>query len=159
MPNQIDMLTARIAKMREAKSPGSREIRTALTRIGLVLEAEMKYHAKRQEIVDTGGLLNSIRWELQQSGSAAILTVGSFGIKYAAMNEFGGKMSRRQVGKMFEEMRLRKGYSKVPRKGKGVVTVYKDGTGYWQPRPFIFRALKDKKNFIIRVMRELNDVK
>lgn len=159
MPDKIDMLAARIAKMREAKSPGSSQVRTALTRIGLVLEAEMKYHAKRQGIIDTGSLLNSIRYEIEQSGNTAFLTVGSFGIKYAAMNEFGGKMSRRQVQKMFSEIRIRKGYSKVPRAGKGIVTVYKDGTGYWRPRPFIFRALKEKKNFIFRVMRELNDVK
>jgi phage gpG-like protein len=145
--------------MIEAKSPDSLKIRTALNRIGLVLQAEMKYHAKRQQIIDTGSLLNSIRYEVTQSGDTSFLTVGSFGIKYAAMNEFGGKMSRSQVQKMFSEIRIRKGYSKVPRTGKGIVTVYKDGTGYWRPRPFIFRALKDKKNFIIQVMRELNAAK
>lgn len=156
MPNQIDMLVDRIASMRERLGPNSPQVRAALTRIGTVLAAEMKVNARRQEIVDTGGLINSVRWETTQSGNTSFVTVGSFGIKYAARNEFGGPMTQRQVKAMFAEIRKRKGYSKVPRKGKGVVTVYPDGTGHWEPRSFIFKTVREKQNFIMRVLRELN---
>lgn len=155
---QIEMLIDRISNMNKKYSPQSPQIRAALTRIGTVLASEMVYHAKNQDIKDTGTLIRGINYKIEQSGNTAFVTVGPFGVKYAARNEFGGAMSRREVGRMFSELRKRSGYSKVPRPSKGIVTVNPDGTGYWYPRPFVFRALKEKQTFILRVIRELGNV-
>jgi hypothetical protein len=126
-------------------------------RIGTVLAAQMKLNAQREKIIRNGGLINSIKYEIQQSGSAAFVSVGSFGINYAALNEFGGPMSRAQVRRMFVELKQegRLNKSRVKGGGKGVVTVNADGTGFWEPRPFIRPALKTHAQFIIDTIRQI----
>jgi len=146
----IETVTARIAKMRAMSDPRSPEMKTALTRIGTVLQAEIRLNIGRKHIVDYGGLLNSIKYEIDGN----TLSVGSYGIKYAAMNEFGGPMTHKQVAAMFANLRLRKGAGpRSAKKGKGVVTIFPDGTGHWRPRPFIRPALQKHKQFIIDTLR------
>lgn len=143
--------------MQSMTQPDSPQVRQALTRIGMVLAAEMKMNAQRKNIVRNGGLINSIKYEVTQSGSEAFVSVGSFGIKYAAMNEFGGQMTRAQVRRMFVELKLegKLNKSRVKGSGKGIVTVNADGTGYWQPRPFIRPAMKTHAQFIIDTIRQI----
>ena len=155
--SSIPNLIARIQKMQSMNDPNSPEVRQALRRIGTVLTAQMKLNAQREGIVRNGGLLNSIRYEISQSGSAAFVSVGSFGINYAAMNEFGGSMSRAQVRRMFVELKQegRLNKSRVKGGGKGIVTVKPDGSGYWEPRPFIRPALQTHAQFIIDTIRQI----
>ena len=47
-------------------------------------------------MVDRGHLINSLRWEMFHLGNTYGVFVGSFGIKYAAMNEFGGVVTEQQ---------------------------------------------------------------
>ena len=153
----IATVIKRIQKMQSMTQPDSPQVRQALTRIGTVLAAEMKMNAQRKNIVRNGGLINSIKYEVTQSGSEAFVSVGSFGIKYAAMNEFGGQMTRAQVRRMFVELKLegKLNKSRVKGSGKGIVTVNADGTGYWQPRPFIRPAMKTHAQFIIDTIRQI----
>ena len=153
----IATVIKRIQKMQSMTQPDSPQVRQALTRIGMVLAAEMKMNAQRKNIVRNGGLINSIKYEVTQSGSEAFVSVGSFGIKYAAMNEFGGQMTRAQVRRMFVELKLegKLNKSRVKGSGKGIVTVNADGTGYWQPRPFIRPAMKTHAQFIIDTIRQI----
>ena len=153
----IATVIKRIQKMQSMTQPDSPQVRQALTRIGTVLAAEMKMNAQRKKIVRNGGLINSIKYEVTQSGSEAFVSVGSFGIKYAAMNEFGGQMTRAQVRRMFVELKLegKLNKSRVKGSGKGIVTVNADGTGYWEPRPFIRPAMKTHAQFIIDTIRQI----
>ena len=155
--SDIDRVIARIEKMRSAADPQSPQVKQALVRIGTVLEAQMKLNARRQKIVRNGGLLDSIKYFVTQSGSAAFVRVGSFGIDYAAINEFGGKMSHAQVGAMFRALRT-EGKLNKSRKGgagKGVVTRNDQGEFFWRARPFIRPALKTHSSFIIDTIRRL----
>ena len=125
----------------------------ALTRIGSVLQAEMRLNIGRHKMIDRGRLLNSIKYEIEQSGDTAFLSVGSYGIRYAAMNEFGGAMSRAQVRAMFVALREQNG--KVKRAGKGIITINPDGTGWWRERPFIRPAIIKHREFMLDMLRTL----
>lgn len=144
----------KIKVMRQANDPNSPEIKKALTQIGGVLQGRMRDNIIRMKAVDGSYLLNSIQYNLDEN----ILSVGSYGIPYAARNEYGGPMSHRQVAAMFYYMRKAGKFSKVEKaeknRGKPVVTVNPDGSGQWRARPFIGNALRDKRKFIIRVIKE-----
>jgi len=144
---------ARIKKMREATAPDSPQLRQALTRIGVRLAAQMRLNIRKEGIIDQGALFNSIDWKLGTTSDGAFVEVGSYGIKYAAMNEYGGPMSERQVRAMFAAMRERNG--KGRRAGKGIVKINKDGTGNWKARPFIRPALRDNRTYILDIIRKL----
>lgn len=151
-----DRLIARIEAMEAMADPKSPKLRQALTRIGSILQAEMKLNIGRQGIIDQGGLFNSIRYIISQKSDGMTLEVGSFGIRYAAINEFGGKMSKRQVRGMFAGLRER---GKIPGRsgGKGIVSVNPDGTGKWKARPYIRPALLKHKNNIIELIRAIGE--
>jgi len=104
--------------------------------------------------VDNGGLLNSIQYQIDDQ----TLSVGSYGITYAARNEFGGPMTHRQVAAMFYDMRQASKLTSVDKAEKNsaypVVTIH-NGLGYWRPRPFIGDALKNKRDFVIRTLRKV----
>lgn len=149
-----DTIKRRLEKMKAMSDPSSPEVRQALLRIGMVLKAEIRQNVVRQKIIDQSGLLNSIDYRLDQSKTIARLEVGSFGIRYAARNEFGGSMTPNQVRGMFAGIRER---GKVPGRigGKGIVTINKGQTGYWEPRPFMRPAFKKHAGFIVDLLREI----
>jgi hypothetical protein len=147
----------KIKVMRQATDPSSPELKKALTRIGGVLQGTMRMNIVRMKAVDNGGLLNSIQYQIDDQ----TLSVGSYGIPYAARNEYGGPMTHRQVAAMFYYMRQASKLTSVDKSQKNaapedrVVTVNPDGTGRWRPRPFIGDALKDKRDFVIRTLRKV----
>jgi len=152
----IETVIARINRMKAMSDPKSPEMRAALIRIGTVLQAQIRLNIDRYNVRgNTGYLRQSIAYKLEQSGSAAFLSVGSYGIKYAAQNEFGGPMTKAQVRRMFVEIRLQGKMNKSARGGggKGIVRVNADGTGYWKPRPFLRDALQTHADFIRETIR------
>ena len=144
----------KIKVMRQATDPSSPELKKALTRIGGVLQGTMRMNVVRMKAVDNGGLLNSIQYQIDDQ----TLSVGSYGITYAARNEFGGPMTHRQVAAMFYYMRQASKLTSVDKAEKNsaypVVTIH-NGLGYWRPRPFIGDALKNKRDFVIRTLRKV----
>jgi hypothetical protein len=142
----------KIRRMRAAAEPSSEALKKAFYRIGTVLQTEMRLTALRKGVKDQSHLIDSINYRIDGD----TLQVGSWGIKYATRNEFGGAMTHAQVAGMFYWMRQA---GKAKRAGKGVVTVNKDGTGYWQPRPFIRDSLQKRKDFIIERLREAMSAK
>jgi len=144
----------KIKVMRQATDPSSPELKKALTRIGGVLQGTMRMNIVRMKAVDNGGLLNSIQYQIDDQ----TLSVGSYGITYAARNEFGGPMTHRQVAAMFYDMRQASKLTSVDKAEKNsaypVVTIH-NGLGYWRPRPFIGDALKNKRDFVIRTLRKV----
>lgn len=149
-----ERIKRRLEKMKSMADPSSPEIRQALIRIGSVLQAEIRLNIGRQKIIDQGYLLNSVKYRIDQSKAVARLEVGPEGIKYAAMNEFGGPMTQKQVRAMFAALRER---GKVPGRvgGKGVVTINKDQTGFWRARPFMRPAFQKHAGFIVDLLREI----
>lgn len=139
--------------MRAAADPASPEMKVALTRIGSVMQAQIRLNIRRYRAVDFGGLINSINYQVKQSGSVAFVEIGSYGIRYAARNEFGGPMNRGQVIAMLIALRKR---AAPGGRSKGVVKINPDGTGFWKPRPFIRDALKSNSQFVIDTLRTLN---
>jgi hypothetical protein len=144
----------KIKVMRQATDPSSPELKKALTRIGGVLQGTMRMNIVRMKAVDNGGLLNSIQYQIDDQ----TLSVGSYGIPYAARNEYGGPMTHRQVAAMFYYMRQASKLTSVDKSEKNsaypVVTIH-NGLGYWRPRPFIGDALKNKRDFVIRTLRKV----
>lgn len=149
----VNRLIARLERIQANHNPTSPQMKMALTRIGSVLQAEMRLNIGRHKMIDKGRLLNSIKYEIKQSGDTAFLSVGSYGIRYAAMNEFGGAMSRAQVRAMFVSLREENG--KVKRAGKGIVTINRDGSGWWRERPFIRPAIIKHREFMLDMLRTL----
>lgn len=66
----------------DASSPKGQEM---LHRIGMLVVAQTKLNIRQQGLIDQGGLLNSIRYEITSEG----LEVGSYGVPYAATHEYG----------------------------------------------------------------------
>ena len=83
------ILEQRILARIERYQPDSPRLREGLTRIGIMIENETKRNIQTKRIVDTGTLLNSIRFRLFQRGKIAGVKVGSWGVPYAAAHEFG----------------------------------------------------------------------
>jgi hypothetical protein len=144
-----DVILKRLENMRLVAAGDNPKLRTALIRVGAVLEAEMKLNIVRHKMVNTGRLLNSIRYEVKSSGSKTTLTVGSFGVDYAAINEYGGKLTSRQINAMFASFRGR-----AKRAGKGVIRIYGDGSGYHRARPYMRPAINKHRTFMLDVVRE-----
>jgi len=151
----METVIEKIKIMRQATDPSDPTVKKALTRIGGVLQGTMRRNIIRMKAVDNGGLLNSIQYKID----GQTLSVGSYGIKYAARNEYGGPMTHRQVAAMFYYMRQASKLTGVDKSQKNsanpVVTVNPDGSGRWRPRPFIHEALVDKRDFVIKVLREV----
>ncbi len=123
-----EIVIARLENLRQLSGGDNPKLRAALIRIGSVLEAETKLNISRQKMTKSGRLLNSIKYEMIQTARGTTLQVGSFGIKYAAINEYGGKLSADEIRAMFASFKGRK-----PHAGKGVVRVFKDGKATIEP--------------------------
>ena len=92
--NNIDALIKRIQVKTKRYKFKSTEGKERLTRIALLLENQTKINVRRQGLVDTGHLLNSIQSKVKATDTSAFVTYGSFGVSYAGVHEFG---SRRAV--------------------------------------------------------------
>jgi len=141
------VIFARLRDRIAALRPDSPQMAAAFHKIGLLIVARAKMNATRLGIVDRGGLRESIRYEFSKEGDAAVLRTGSFGIKYAALNEFGGPFTKRMRRAMFASMRSRGG---PPRPSKGVIQ-----GGRFKARPYLRPAFKDSRDFIITTLREV----
>ena len=81
----IERLRDKTSKVR----PDSPELRRAFTRIGILVSSQAILNVRRHKLIDTGRLFNSIRYEFFQERNVQGVRVGSFGVPYAAVHEFG----------------------------------------------------------------------
>lgn len=150
----ITALSAEIERRIKARigrfQPDDPAMREAMLRIGLLVEAEAKLNIRRKGIIDTGRLLNSIRSEFYRSKDKAGIRIGSFGVPYAAMHEFGGPFTDKQRRAMFASLRDRGKLGPVRQQGKGVIQ-----GGRFMERPFIRPAVEKHKSRIIDIIRSL----
>ena len=127
--------------------PDSIELRETLLKIGILLETEMKFNIRRKQMVDTGKLLNSIRHELFREQSVVGVRVGSFGVPYARMHEFGGPFTDRQRRAMFASLR-RTGKLKRDRVSKGIIR-----GNTFVGRPFMRPAVVKHRQRIVDLLK------
>ena len=93
-----DALIDFIAKMRQRVSPDSTAVQVALTRAAFLITNQAKINIRQQRLIDTGRLLNSVRHEFFRTEEGQGVRVGSFGVSYAAIHEFGFQGSVRVRG-------------------------------------------------------------
>ena len=70
-------------------APEGPQLLRALHRIGMLMELKIKEQIVRINLVDYGALLNSIRYEVRVTPGGGEVVVGSYGVKYARIHEFG----------------------------------------------------------------------
>lgn len=83
------LLIKRLKDRSKRLQPDSPKLAAALHRIGSTLSAQMRMNAERQRLRRTGNLINSLKYQLMRRGDTSLLLVGSFGVPYAAIHEFG----------------------------------------------------------------------
>lgn len=143
-------LERRIARRIRKFQPDSPELREAMLRIGFLVETQAKINLRRHGAIDTGRLLNSIRSEFYQMGSKVGVRVGSFGVPYASLHEFGGPFTDRQRRAMFASLRDRGKLGPGRRVSKGVV----QGNRF-MARPYLRPAILTHKKRILDIIRDL----
>jgi phage gpG-like protein len=144
-------LERRIRTRLKKFSPDDPRMKEAMIRIGILIESQAKINVRRQGIIDTGRLVNSIRHEFYREENKVGVRVGSFGVPYAALHEFGGPFTDRQRRAMFASLKERGKLG--PKRAK----VDKDvaSGGRFRARPYLRPALATHKNRIIAILRGL----
>ena len=138
-------LRARIRQL----DPDNPRIHESLLRIGFLLESQVKLNIRRKRIIDTGRLLNPIRHELIKRGQIVGVQVGSFGVPYAAIHEFGGIMTDRMRRAMFWTLRQAGRLGRV-RTSKGIV----QGQTF-MARPYLRPAVRMHRDRIVNIIRDM----
>ena len=142
----IDALVKRISVKSKRYRFDNAESGKRLIRIALLLENQTKINIRRQGIVDTGNLLNSIQSRVKSTATTASVEYGSFGTKYAAMNEFGGVFTDRMRRAMFASFANRG----APKKeGKKVIV----GSN-WRARPYLRPSLIQQRRQIMKILKD-----
>ena len=132
--------------MKTEKLTDTSNLREPLTRIGVQVQALAKLNIQRWGMIDTGTLLNSIRYEFFNTAKTAGVQIGSYGVPYAAIHHFGGEFTAEMRKAMFASLKARG--SKVTRPSKGFAR-----KGRFPPRPFLTRALTQSRAMIIDTLR------
>jgi phage gpG-like protein len=154
MKSNVEKLILKLNKMNEAVKPNSPEMQAAFYRIGLRVTTQAKLNIIKLGKVNTGRLLNSLRWEWYSKGDVSGIRIGSFGIPYAGIHEFGGPITRANLRAMFAN---RVGKAKA---SKGIMVFEKGSeTGYWVKKPFLIPAFKDNRQFIINSLSQVLGLK
>ena len=94
-----------LIEMVKVKGLTGDQVTRMLMRIGMYLEAAIKLNIRstpspgsrsrrigpgKEGLADSGRLLNSISYHITDSGQTQSLEVGSYGVPYAAIHEYGG---------------------------------------------------------------------
>lgn len=94
--SQNRVVIARIEQKIRERLPDSPETRKKLLRIGMILKQESVTAYKRSGLkVQTGTLINSLQAIYDIDGDRATVRFGPFGVRYAAIHEFGGIIQAR----------------------------------------------------------------
>jgi phage gpG-like protein len=143
-------LERRIAQRMRTFQPDDPKLKEAMLRIGFLIESHAKLNIRKHGAIDTGRLFNSIRTEFYRQNTKVGVRVGSFGVPYAAIHEFGGVFTDRQRRAMFAALRDRGKLG--PGKGidKGVI----QGNTF-RKRPYLRPALVVNSDKIIDIIRGL----
>jgi hypothetical protein len=141
-------IVARLAERIKDFQPESPALRLGLTRIGIGISTIAKLNMRRLGMIDTGNLLNSIAYQFTNENGRYGINIGSYGVPYAAINEFGGPFTDRMRRAMFANIRKTKG--KKSYSNKNVIQ-----GGHWRARPYLGPAVVTFGNSVVDIMREV----
>lgn len=143
MAMSIPLLVRRLTKKAEGLKPASPEMAAALGVIGSLVRARAIINIRTKKIIDLSHLLNSINYKLFSQGTKDGVAVGSFGIPYAAVHEFGFK------GHVFVRSftRTRNGVRENVRPHERFMNI--------RARPYLRPAVIDSKNDILTILRRV----
>lgn len=154
-------------------------VERALYRIGSLMSAQAKINAP----VDFGHLMNSIFYqvEMDKNGNGGVLTIGSRGVPYASIHEFGGTIRPRNSGALtipianwakrhrasdfrlirigrllVDPTRLRKGEDKIPDDAKAFYLTYQVNI---KAKRYIGRAIDKHTPHMVEILRGLGNGK
>ncbi len=85
----LNFIIDKLEKRREQYGPDSPIIKRRLIRAAMIITNQAKINIRRHGLIDTGRLINSLRWEFYRRGDVQGILIGSFGVPYAAFWEFG----------------------------------------------------------------------
>jgi hypothetical protein len=137
-------LLKRLGERQRSMMTNSPQLNEAFIRIGLRITTKAKLNIRQKKMIDRGGLFNSIRYEFFKEGDLGGVKIGSFGVPYAAINEFGGVVTRRMLRAMFAA-----NAGRPPRASKNVIHISPGAeTGTWRKRPYLIPALRSERDFI-----------
>ena len=144
----IDALLERLSIMQDRLKPNSPAMEIALKKVGLIVVSQAKLNLRARGMVDSGRLINSLRFEFfkPDSGEGTGFRIGSFGVPYAALNEFGGPFRPDMRRAMFASLRatgrIDRGYQP-----KGVIQ-----GGSYIARPFLRTAYATHRETLIKII-------
>jgi hypothetical protein len=166
MADNLDDLAQLQARIQERFQKLEPQIRKALTIIGADLQKEIVLQLRSNRQWRGGILANSIRYNfVDGDADTTVLEVGSYGVKYAAINEFGYTFSPEKLKRMrrYWFARLARAENNVKRgKGKTIPKKYRMAskgrfslsTGIYKASPFLRPAFLRYKNSILKVLQE-----
>ena len=144
--NSTDLVTRLTARF-EPLRVGSPHLYEAFTRIGILVSAKAKMNVRRYGMIDTGRLINSVRHEVYKTPDGMGVKIGSFGVPYAAIHEFGGPFTEAMRRAMFASLARRNGSGKY--KNKGVIR-----DNFIRVRPYMRPALTSTRPFTLSILRK-----
>lgn len=149
MTTPIDALIVRLNAMSTALS-GKENLKAAFTRIGILISSETKLNIRAQRLIDTGRLLNSISYKLFESQDKRGVAVGSYGIPYAAVHEFGyhGSVQTKAHMRM-----MNKAFGKEVKNPRQIQVRAHARFVNIRARPYLAPALKKHQATIIDILR------
>lgn len=91
MAVDLPLLIKRLKDRERAFKFSSPEMKKAMTAIGAIVMGQTVQNIRARGLIDRGHLINSISFKLFNQQGVDGVMVGSFGIPYAAIHEFGFK--------------------------------------------------------------------
>lgn len=82
-------LLIRLKNLEKSIEPSSPALKRSLADVGNLIANQAKLNIRAHGLIDTGRLINSIRWQIIQKDQGQELQVGSFGVPYARRWEYG----------------------------------------------------------------------
>ena len=140
--HNMGALILRLKERIQKAQPDSPELRAALTRIGVLVSSQAAINVRRRGLIDTGRLINSIRYEFFKENNVHGVKIGSFGVPYAAIHEFGYKglvnirRHTRQTPFGKVSVKAHERFMRIPK------------------RPYLTPAVRKHQNTITDVLRE-----
>jgi hypothetical protein len=134
-----EVLVSRLRERMKSFNSGSKEMQLAGVRIGLLLENQVKINIRQRKLIKTGYLLNSISHRLLSRGDSLEVQVGSFGVTYAKVHEFGfdGQVDVKEHKRLGRPVRAHSRHMKII------------------ARPYVRPALEKQSKNIVNILRQI----
>jgi hypothetical protein len=130
-------------------APGSPRLKEAFTKIGLYVTSIAKLNIRQWGLIDTGRLINSVRYEFFKDATKEGIRAGSYNVPYAWVHEFGFRGSVRVPA----HQRMQRQAFGRPIDPRAVDVREHSRMMEIPPRPYLRPAIKTSQAFIIDTLR------